>query len=91
MDVSAEGYFTRSKTLRNAIEPVMPSTVMVLPSALRVILVDMQLFLMDRVKEDTFDEILHLVTLIAFFAVVVIILHLCTRKRDGRGEVFATK
>jgi hypothetical protein len=37
-DASAEDYFTRSKTLCDAIEPVMPSTVMVLPSALRVVL-----------------------------------------------------
>ncbi len=38
MNVSAEGYFTRSKTRCDAIEPIMPSTVMVLPSALSVVL-----------------------------------------------------
>ena len=38
MDVSAEDYFTRSKTRCDAIGPIMPSTVMVLPSALRVVL-----------------------------------------------------
>jgi hypothetical protein len=38
MDVSTEDYFTRSKTRCDAIEPIMPSTVMVFPSALRVVL-----------------------------------------------------
>jgi hypothetical protein len=38
MDASAEGYFTRSKTMCDAIDPIMPSTVMVLPSALSVVL-----------------------------------------------------
>jgi hypothetical protein len=33
-----EDYFTRSKTRCDAIEPIMPSIVMVLPSALRVVL-----------------------------------------------------
>ena len=38
MDVSAEDYFTRSKTRCDAIGPIMPSIVIVLPSALRVVL-----------------------------------------------------
>jgi hypothetical protein len=38
MDVSTEDYFTRSKTRCDAIGPIMPSTVMVFPSALRVVL-----------------------------------------------------
>jgi hypothetical protein len=37
-DVPAEDYFTRSKTRCDAIVPIMPSIVMVLPSALRVVL-----------------------------------------------------
>jgi hypothetical protein len=38
MDASVEGYFTRSKTRCDAIGPIMPSIVIVLPSALRVVL-----------------------------------------------------
>ena len=38
MDVWTEDYFTRSKTKCDAVEPIMPSTVMVFPSALRVVL-----------------------------------------------------
>ena len=38
MDASVEDYFTRSKTRCDAIGPIMPSTVIVLPSALRVVL-----------------------------------------------------
>ena len=38
VSIRVERYFTRSKTVCNAIEPVMPSLVIVLPSALRLVL-----------------------------------------------------